>query len=42
MVGAQSRDLPSNLPKDVSLEQFLNCDSANAVPATKAEREAEQ
>ena len=40
MAGAQSRDLPSNLPKDVSLEQFLNCDSANAVPATKAEREA--
>ena len=42
MAAPQARELPSDLPKKVSLEQFLNCDSADAVLATTAEREGEQ
>lgn len=42
MTAPQSRDLPSKLPKKVSLKQFLDCDSAEAVSETTSEREAEQ
>ena len=42
MSAVETLKIPAGLPANVSLEQFLDCDSANAVPATNAEREAEQ
>ena len=42
MAAPKARDLPSDLPKNVSLEQFLNCDSVDVVSEASAGRGVEQ